>query len=149
MTRWVNQNFPKFTQCRAGLTKRGLNTRQSCQKFNKLHQPKSFWYHHFQSSYPSQRLYRMVLSRRGSGSVTLPTGQTLAMHTRTQDEEVLPHATKKWVNMPPATAIACLDVNRTSGPWPIIWGNTKACQYTVCVIRWSSAPDKWTLADLR
>ncbi|KAF4613040.1 hypothetical protein D9613_010927 [Agrocybe pediades] len=37
----------------------------------------------------------MVLSRRGSGSVTLPTGQTLAIHTRTHDEEVLPHATKK------------------------------------------------------
>ncbi|KDR76967.1 hypothetical protein GALMADRAFT_246129 [Galerina marginata CBS 339.88] len=37
----------------------------------------------------------MVVSRRGSGSVALPTGQTLAMHTRTQDEEDLPHATKK------------------------------------------------------
>ena len=37
----------------------------------------------------------MVLSRRGSGSVTLPTGQTLAFHTRTHDEEDLPHATKK------------------------------------------------------
>ncbi|EIN14725.1 hypothetical protein PUNSTDRAFT_81279 [Punctularia strigosozonata HHB-11173 SS5] len=37
------------------------------------------------------------VSRRGSGSVTLPTGQTLAFHTRTQDEksEDLPHATKK------------------------------------------------------
>lgn len=39
----------------------------------------------------------MVLSRRGSGSVTLPTGQTLAIHTRTHDEEDLPHATKKCV----------------------------------------------------
>ncbi|KAF9460389.1 hexokinase [Collybia nuda] len=37
----------------------------------------------------------MVLSRRGSGSITLPTGQTLAIHTRTHDEEDLPHATKK------------------------------------------------------
>jgi len=37
----------------------------------------------------------MVLSRRGSGSINLPTGQTLAIHTRTQDEEDLPHATKK------------------------------------------------------
>ncbi|KIJ91228.1 hypothetical protein K443DRAFT_686223 [Laccaria amethystina LaAM-08-1] len=37
----------------------------------------------------------MVLSRRGSGSLTLPTGQTLAIHTRTHDEEDLPHATKK------------------------------------------------------
>ncbi|KAF8976979.1 hypothetical protein BDQ17DRAFT_163165 [Cyathus striatus] len=37
----------------------------------------------------------MVLSRRGSGSVTLPTGQTLAIHTRTNEEEDLPHATKK------------------------------------------------------
>ncbi|KAF8351971.1 hexokinase [Amanita rubescens] len=37
----------------------------------------------------------MPVSRRGSGSVTLPSGQTLAIHTRTQDEEILPHATKK------------------------------------------------------
>ncbi|KIM82793.1 hypothetical protein PILCRDRAFT_820078 [Piloderma croceum F 1598] len=37
----------------------------------------------------------MPASRRGSGSVTLPTGQTLAIHTRTHDEEDLPHATKK------------------------------------------------------
>ncbi|KAI0301388.1 hexokinase [Russula brevipes] len=37
----------------------------------------------------------MVSSRRGSGSVTLPSGQILAIHTRTQDEEDLPHATKK------------------------------------------------------
>lgn len=41
----------------------------------------------------------MVLSRRGSGSVTLPTGQTLAIHTRTHDEEDLPHATKKYVTI--------------------------------------------------
>lgn len=34
-------------------------------------------------------------SRRGSGSVVLATGQTLAYHTRTNDEEELPHATKK------------------------------------------------------
>lgn len=39
----------------------------------------------------------MPASRRGSGSVTLPSGQTLAIHTRTQDEEDLPHATKKYV----------------------------------------------------
>ncbi|KAF5384407.1 hypothetical protein D9615_003448 [Tricholomella constricta] len=37
----------------------------------------------------------MVLSRRGSGSITLASGQTLAIHTRTHDEEDLPHATKK------------------------------------------------------
>ncbi|KAF8064993.1 hexokinase [Lyophyllum atratum] len=37
----------------------------------------------------------MVLSRRGSGSITLSSGQTLAIHTRTHDEEDLPHATKK------------------------------------------------------
>lgn len=37
----------------------------------------------------------MPASRRGSGSVTLPSGQTLAIHTRTHDEEDLPHATKK------------------------------------------------------
>ncbi|KIK90660.1 hypothetical protein PAXRUDRAFT_831504 [Paxillus rubicundulus Ve08.2h10] len=37
----------------------------------------------------------MPASRRGSGSVILPSGQTIAIHTRTQDEEDLPHATKK------------------------------------------------------
>jgi len=37
----------------------------------------------------------MPASRRGSGSITLPTGQTLAIHTRTHDEGDLPHATKK------------------------------------------------------
>ncbi|KAN0139323.1 hexokinase [Lactarius tabidus] len=37
----------------------------------------------------------MPTSRRGSGSVTLPSGQTLAIHHRTHDEEDLPHATKK------------------------------------------------------
>ncbi|KAG5653172.1 hypothetical protein H0H81_001889, partial [Sphagnurus paluster] len=37
----------------------------------------------------------MVVSRRGSGSVTLASGQTIAIHTRTHDEEDLPHATKR------------------------------------------------------
>ncbi|KAF9453400.1 hexokinase [Macrolepiota fuliginosa MF-IS2] len=37
----------------------------------------------------------MVLSRRGSGSITTPSGHTLTIHTRTHDEEDLPHATKK------------------------------------------------------
>ncbi|KAF8558656.1 hexokinase [Imleria badia] len=37
----------------------------------------------------------MPASRRGSGSLVLPSGQTIAIHTRTQDEEDLPHATKK------------------------------------------------------
>ncbi|EIW79630.1 hexokinase [Coniophora puteana RWD-64-598 SS2] len=37
----------------------------------------------------------MPASRRGSGSVILPSGQTIALHTRTHDEEDLPHATKK------------------------------------------------------
>jgi hexokinase len=37
----------------------------------------------------------MPASRRGSGSVVLASGQTIAIHTRTQDEEDLPHATKK------------------------------------------------------
>ncbi|KAF9261732.1 hexokinase [Marasmius fiardii PR-910] len=37
----------------------------------------------------------MPASRRGSGSITLPSGQTMAIHTRTQDEDILPHATKK------------------------------------------------------
>ncbi|KAJ7644422.1 hexokinase [Roridomyces roridus] len=42
----------------------------------------------------------MPASRRGSGSVVLPSGQTMAMHTRTQDEEDLPHATKKFTLTP-------------------------------------------------
>ncbi|KAJ7322826.1 hexokinase [Mycena albidolilacea] len=37
----------------------------------------------------------MPASRRGSGSIVLASGQTMALHTRTQDEEILPHATKK------------------------------------------------------
>ncbi|KAK0209407.1 hypothetical protein IW262DRAFT_1468971 [Armillaria fumosa] len=37
----------------------------------------------------------MVLSRRGSGSITLPSGQTMTIHTRTHEEEDLPHTTKK------------------------------------------------------
>ncbi|THV02243.1 hexokinase [Dendrothele bispora CBS 962.96] len=37
----------------------------------------------------------MVASRRGSGSIVLPSGQTMAFHTRTHQEEDLPHATKK------------------------------------------------------
>ncbi|KAJ7594963.1 hexokinase [Mycena floridula] len=37
----------------------------------------------------------MPISRRGSGSITLPTGQTMAFHTRTHQDEDLPHATKK------------------------------------------------------
>lgn len=40
----------------------------------------------------------MPASRRGSGSITLPTGQTQVFHTRTQDEEDLPHATKKYAS---------------------------------------------------
>ncbi|KIY69002.1 hexokinase [Cylindrobasidium torrendii FP15055 ss-10] len=36
-----------------------------------------------------------MASRRGSGSVTLPSGQTMAYHTRTHDGDELPHATKK------------------------------------------------------
>jgi hexokinase len=42
----------------------------------------------------------MPPSRRGSGTFTLPTGQTMATHTRTHDDEDLPHATKKCVSNP-------------------------------------------------
>jgi hexokinase len=42
----------------------------------------------------------MPASRRGSGSVVLASGQTIAIHTRTQDEEDLPHATKKYALTP-------------------------------------------------
>lgn len=75
----------------------------------------------------------MVLSRRGSGSLTLPTGQTLTIHTRTQDEEDLPHATKKWSR---CGYISFLQYILTgycvfiiSGLWQIISGNTRACEY--------------------
>ncbi|KZV75042.1 hexokinase [Peniophora sp. CONT] len=37
----------------------------------------------------------MPASRRGSGVTTLPSGMTLAYHTRIQGEDDLPHATKK------------------------------------------------------
>lgn len=37
-----------------------------------------------------------MASRRGSSSVTLPSGHTLA-YTRTSEAEDLPHATKKYV----------------------------------------------------
>ncbi|KXN81350.1 Hexokinase-2 [Leucoagaricus sp. SymC.cos] len=37
----------------------------------------------------------MPASRRGSGTLTTPSGHTLTIHTRTHDEEDLPHATKK------------------------------------------------------
>lgn len=36
-----------------------------------------------------------TISWTGSGSITTPSGMTLAYHTRTQDENELPHATKK------------------------------------------------------
>jgi len=39
----------------------------------------------------------MEPSRRGSVSITAHSGPTLAIHTRTQDEEDLPHATKRFV----------------------------------------------------
>ena len=37
----------------------------------------------------------MQASPRESGTITLPTGVTLNYHTRTNEEEDLPHATKK------------------------------------------------------
>ena len=77
----------------------------------------------------------MVMSRRGSGSLTLPSGQTLAIHTRTHDEEDLPHATKRQVEL--AVRIHFLDfiyvymllhLHILSGPWQIILGSTRACE---------------------
>jgi hypothetical protein len=68
----------------------------------------------------------MVASRRGSGSVTLPSGVTMAFHTRTHAEEDLPHATKKYV----ARAIIENDlftVYGYSGRWQIISGSLRAC----------------------
>jgi hypothetical protein len=39
----------------------------------------------------------MALSRSGSVSITAHSGTALAIHTRTHDEEDLPHATKRFV----------------------------------------------------
>ncbi|KAJ7092868.1 hexokinase [Mycena belliarum] len=39
----------------------------------------------------------MPPSRRGSGNFVLPSGQSIAMHTRTHDGEILPHATKTTI----------------------------------------------------
>lgn len=75
----------------------------------------------------------MPPSRRGSGSVTLPSGMTLAIHTRTQDDEDLPHATKKY-------ALRCILTRRSEltrallcaiaiGRWPITCANTRACAW--------------------
>lgn len=50
----------------------------------------------------------MPASRRGSGSVVLPSGQTIAIHTRTQDGEDLPHATKKYVTTADGDPVAQL-----------------------------------------
>lgn len=36
-------------------------------------------------------------SRRGSGNLTLSTGQTIAVHTRIHDQDQLPHATEKTI----------------------------------------------------
>lgn len=36
-------------------------------------------------------------SRRGSGNLTLTTGQTIAVHTRIHDSDELPHATEKTI----------------------------------------------------
>jgi hypothetical protein len=74
----------------------------------------------------------MPPSRRGSGSVTLPTGQTLAFHTRTHDEEDLPHATKKC-----ATCLHLMSMHTHSGnmfcatiePWLIISENMRVCEW--------------------
>lgn len=80
----------------------------------------------------------MPASRRGSGSVILPSGQTIAIHTRTQDEEDLPHATKRYalvIHTPPgqpcwaarnvhALVTFCVILGR----WRTISGNTRHCQ---------------------
>jgi hypothetical protein len=47
----------------------------------------------------------METSRRGSVSITAHSGPTLAIHTRTQDEEDLPHATKRFVALIDAGAL--------------------------------------------
>ncbi len=77
----------------------------------------------------------MPTSRRGSGSVTLPSGQVLAIHTRTHDDEDLPHATKKCVPPPlphPAMIIGMrYERLLLAEPWPIISGNTRACALAV------------------
>ena len=47
------------------------------------------------------RAHSNMSSRRGSSTVLLPSGQTMATFTKhSQDEEGLPHATKKYVRSP-------------------------------------------------
>jgi hypothetical protein len=75
----------------------------------------------------------MPTSRRRSGSITLPTGQTLAMHTRTHDEEDLPHATKKCATR--LHLIVHLHSKIMFGtfiePWQIISENMRVCKWHV------------------
>lgn len=61
----------------------------------------------------------MPVSRRGSGSVTLPSGHTLAIHTRTQDEDILPHATKKSVIAMTLSTYRSHGQKISAGQWPI------------------------------
>jgi len=75
----------------------------------------------------------MPASRRGSGSVVLPSGQTIAIHTRTQDEEDLPHATKRYVARVdlvelPAMQPHAYTLRVTPGRWRTISENTRLCQ---------------------
>ena len=72
----------------------------------------------------------MPVSRRGSGSVTLPSGQTLAIHTRTQDEDILPHATKKSVIFRRYLLITHMTLNIRAGRWPITWGGLRVCEWS-------------------
>lgn len=60
----------------------------------------------------------MVASRRGSGTLTLPSGQTLAYHTRTHDEEGLPHATKKCVQPLLGGQVDSTDIAQDNGRSP-------------------------------
>lgn len=73
----------------------------------------------------------MPSSRRGSGSVVLPTGQTLAMHTRTHDDEDLPHATKKCATQLHLMLMYTYSVVKHGDMielWPITCGNTRVCE---------------------
>ena len=56
----------------------------------------------------------MASSRRGSGTLLSPTGQTIPFFTRVAGDEELPHATKKWVVLSwTETGVQCWSCDRT------------------------------------
>lgn len=66
----------------------------------------------------------MAVPHRGSG-VTVPSGHTLALHTRTNSDDDLPHATKRYTPLRLKYIIAYYFY--VIGLWPIICGSLRVC----------------------